>query len=445
MNAPWGSLIRKLVVVIAGIMVIIVAGAYLGLSTHERDTLVSGKVAAARTVLRYLSVSLSPELAFGDEKSIAQDLQNLVHADDVLSVEVWSQEPGPTRLVASFVVHPGAEVDPTVPPLGHVEGVKVHPQSFVVQTPILDASGAVVGMVRAAFSLAGVNAAIAASTRRTLWICSLVGFGAAVVLLAAVRQSLLRPIREMRMQRELEIAAHVQRALLPREPVHPGFQFAGRMLTADEVGGDFFDVQSDESALWITIGDVSGHGLPAGLVMLMAQAAFSTYFRAAPDAEPSRVFRAVNELLWENVSRRLADDKYATCQLLIHQGGGDFAVVGGHQSLLIYRAATRSTEIVEVPGPWLGLMKDLPQFETHKVHLDFGDVLCLYSDGLIEARDEKNDLYDLPRLQARLSTALESGKNLEDAVRVILDDVLAFCGRLEDDGSLLLVRRKLNA
>jgi serine phosphatase RsbU (regulator of sigma subunit) len=110
----------------------------------------------------------------------------------------------------------------------------------------------------------------------------------------------------------------------------------------------------------------------------------------------------------------------------------------------VYRAATRRAEIVEVPGPWLGLMKDLPFFETHRVHLDFGDAICLYSDGLIEARNENEDLYDLCRLQDKVSEALAPAKELEAALNHILEDVLAFSPHLEDDGSLLLVRRKLN-
>ena len=443
MNSHWASLIRKLIVVIAGIVMLIMLGAYAGLSRHERDTLVSGKVAAATTVLRYLSTSLAPEVAFGDDKSVAQDLQNLAQNDELLSVEVWAEDPTGPRLVGS-VVRDGVAAE-TMPPSVRDESSSISKTSFVVQTPLTDGTGAHIGLVRASFSLAKVNTVIAASTRRTLWICSLVGFGAAVVLLIAVGQSLLRPMREMRMARELEIAADIQRALLPAKPVHEGFEFAGRMVPADEVGGDFFDVQSTSEALWITVGDVSGHGLPAGLVMLMAQAAFAAHFRAVPDAEPNRVYRAVNELLWDNVSRRLRDDKYVTCQLLAHRGKGTFAIVGGHQSLLVYRAATRRAEILQVPGPWLGIMQNLPDFDTHTLDLEPGDVLCLYSDGIIEARNTTNELYDLPRLQDKVSEELRTTTDLEVALKRILDDVLAFCERPQDDASLLLVRRKLAA
>ena len=67
MTAPWLSLLRKLVVVIASIVLLVTLGVYFGLARHERETLVSGKVAAATTVLRYLAVSLAPEVIFGDD------------------------------------------------------------------------------------------------------------------------------------------------------------------------------------------------------------------------------------------------------------------------------------------------------------------------------------------------------------------------------------------
>ncbi len=83
-------------------------------------------------------------------------------------------------------------------------------------------------------------------------------------------------LREQAMlRREIEIAMNIQQALLPPAPSHAEFEFSGRMLPAEDVGGDFYDVLTDteRDRLWITVGDVSGHGLTAGLIMLMAQSA----------------------------------------------------------------------------------------------------------------------------------------------------------------------------
>lgn len=249
---------------------------------------------------------------------------------------------------------------------------------------------------------------------------------------------------QVRMARELEIAAQIQRALLPPAPSHADFEFAGRMIPADEVGGDFYDVLSDpiRNALWISVGDVSGHGVGAGLVMLMAQAAFASHFLSDSAEEPARVLREVNALLCENISKRLRDDKYVTAQLLTYQGNGRFACVGAHEWPIVYRAKTGRCEVVEAPGPWLGIVSELPEVPVTLLTVEPGDVLCLYSDGVTEAQNAAGELFDLARMSAVLETALAQGKALDDVTRMLFDEVEAFSGRHEDDWTLLLARRR---
>jgi serine phosphatase RsbU (regulator of sigma subunit) len=246
-----------------------------------------------------------------------------------------------------------------------------------------------------------------------------------------------------RMARELEIAAQIQRALLPPTPRHAEFEFAGRMLPADEVGGDFYDVLSDakSEALWISIGDVSGHGVGAGLVMLMAQAAFASHFLNDPAEEPARVLREVNALLCENIANRLRDDKYVTAQLLTYTGAGRFVCVGAHEWPIVYRARTGRCETVEAPGPWLGIVPELPDVPITVITVEPGDVLCLYSDGVTEAQNAKGDLFDLDRMCAVIEKAMAEAKALDDVTRAVFDEVEAFSGRHDDDWTLLLARR----
>jgi serine phosphatase RsbU (regulator of sigma subunit) len=248
---------------------------------------------------------------------------------------------------------------------------------------------------------------------------------------------------QARMARELEIAAQIQRAMLPPNPSHPDFEFAGRMLPADEVGGDFYDVLSDAQgdALWISIGDVSGHGVGAGLVMLMAQAAFASHFLNDPAEEPTRVLREVNALLCENIANRLKDNKYVTAQLLTYTGAGRFVCVGAHEWPLVYRAKSGLCETIEAPGPWLGIVPDLPEVPITLVQLEPGDVLCLYSDGVTEAQNTQGELFDVERLGAVIAKAMAEGKVLDDVTRAVFDEVEAFSGRHDDDWTLLLAKR----
>ena len=247
-----------------------------------------------------------------------------------------------------------------------------------------------------------------------------------------------------RMARELEIAAQIQRALLPPAPRHADFEFAGRMVPADEVGGDFYDVLSEpeQGALWISIGDVSGHGVGAGLVMLMAQAAFASHFLNDPAEEPARVLRDVNALLCENISNRLRDDKYVTAQLLTYRGDGEFVCVGAHEWPILYRSKTGRCETIEAPGPWLGIVSELSDVPVTTITLEPGDVLCLYSDGITEAQNAAGELFDLTRMSAVLAAALGAGQTLDEVTRAVFDAVEAFSGRHDDDWTMLLAKRR---
>jgi serine phosphatase RsbU (regulator of sigma subunit) len=235
--------------------------------------------------------------------------------------------------------------------------------------------------------------------------------------------------------------------LLPPSPSHPDFEFAGKMTPADEVGGDFYDVLQSgrDDALWITIGDVSSHGLSAGLVMLMAQASFATHFHSDPGASPDKVLRGVNSLLRENIAARLKQNKYLTAQLLAYRGDGRFTCAGAHQWPVILRARTKRCEIVETPGPWLGILPELDDVPLIEIALEPGDVLCLYSDGLTEAVNDDGDLFDTSRLTEALESAIEDSDDLDAAAARIFERVQAYSGRHDDDWTLLLVRRREDA
>jgi len=437
----WVLLIQRLVVVIAGVMLLVAAGAYLGISRHERATLVNGKVNAGNMVVNFFATSSAPALVFGDADTLANDVRDLAKNPDVADVEVWQRAPdaSETTLLADFN-RAGLKKARTAP-AEFKHSVTVGETEVSIETPFSNPEGVVIGNARVVFSLASEIAASQATTRRILWIASLLGLLVAGVLVLAVGRSLLQPMRELRMASELEIATNIQQAMLPTRPTHPEFVVGGRMIPADEVGGDFFDVLTSESDLWITIGDVSGHGIGAGLIMLMVQSAFATQFRASSKQDPNIVMRTVNGLLWENITERLRENKYVTCQLLVYRGDGVFHVAGGHQWPFVYRAATKSIERIDATGPWLGILEAWPLAGNTEIRLEQDDVLCLYSDGLIEAHDEQGTLYDAARFVSSLEIALRSTSDLEAAIDRVLYDLFSFCPKPDDDVTVLLVRR----
>ncbi len=265
------------------------------------------------------------------------------------------------------------------------------------------------------------------------------GFNAMASELGEARVALQE---QARVSREMEIAERIQTSLVPRAPQHPEFDFAGRMDPADEVGGDFYDVLSAPGrGLWLTIGDVSNHGLASGLVMLMAQSAFATAWAMGHEQGPSKVFARVNTTLYSSIRERMGDNKYITSLIIAYRGDGRFEYCGGHLWPLIYRKATGLVEQLAIEGAWLGVLRTVPEPPQLEFMLEPGDVLCLYTDGVIEAMNDGGEQYDLPRLKAALAFVAECD-DLDALADRMFADFDAHTEARADDRTLLLVRRK---
>ena len=117
-----------------------------------------------------------------------------------------------------------------------------------------------------------------------------------------VEEATKRQVAErQRLEKEMEIAARIQTSILPRDVSVAGLEIAAAMHAATEVGGDYYDVVPVDDGCWIGIGDVAGHGLGTGLVMLMMQSGIGALARKMPDAAPRDLLLALNTMLVENV------------------------------------------------------------------------------------------------------------------------------------------------
>jgi phosphoserine phosphatase RsbU/P len=243
-----------------------------------------------------------------------------------------------------------------------------------------------------------------------------------------------------RLEREMEIATRIQTGILPRTNDVEGLELAATMVPATEVGGDYFDVLPFSGGCWFGIGDVAGHGLPTGLVMLMIQSIVSATTQCRADAAPADVWRTVNSVLYQNVRERLEQNEHATLTLLRYQTDGRIAFAGAHEDLIVYRAESGRSEIVPTPGIWAGIVResrgDVPQGETR---LCAGDILLLHTDGLTEARDEGGEVFGLARLCRRLEElASMPVERIRDG---ILDAVRDWCAVRDDDLTLVVIKR----
>ena len=244
----------------------------------------------------------------------------------------------------------------------------------------------------------------------------------------------------LRMSQEMEVAQRIQVAMLPAIEDEMEDTLAAVMIPAEEVGGDYYDfITDDDGARWYAIGDVSGHGVTSGLVMLMTHSVVRTLIRTNPKASMDEIMSNLNRVLYEDI-RNLGEHYHVTFSLLKSEGDGDYVAAGAHEDTLVHRAATGECERIAMEGIWLGLMPDIAGMsEEVRFHLDPGDTLVLYTDGVIEASKSNGDewgteaLIDSVKRHASLSPS--------DMKEAILEDVRGFMDRQEDDITMVLIRR----
>ena len=215
---------------------------------------------------------------------------------------------------------------------------------------------------------------------------------------------LSQAVSKARVDEELELAREMQTSILPRDLAVEGLDIAAMMVTASEVGGDYYEVLPAPEGAWIGIGDVAGHGMDAGLVMLMVQSATAAVTRARPSSLPSNVVALVNEVIYDNITKRLRRDDHVTYTLFRYHRDGHLVFAGAHEDLLIWRHARKTVERLHTPGIWLGRRRNIAPFlRDGHTHLRPGDILLLYTDGVTEAHDADGNLFDIDRLEAALA------------------------------------------
>ena len=256
-----------------------------------------------------------------------------------------------------------------------------------------------------------------------------------VVAQVAIRERL----ENARVSEESRVAAEIQTSMNPASMQVPGLELAGLMVPAAEAGGDYFDVIPLQTGAWLGIGDVAGHGLAAGLVMLMIQSMISALGRAEPALEPSEIVSIVGDALWDNVRLRLKRDDHATLTVFRYFGEGHFRFAGAHEEIVIWRASSGLCETIPTPGFWVGAIPSVRRMTSDsELQLEKGDVMVLYTDGVTEPRDAHREQFGLQRLMALVQkSGLEPVTVIRDRIH---DAVQAWSASLDDDVTLLIVR-----
>jgi len=245
-------------------------------------------------------------------------------------------------------------------------------------------------------------------------------------------------VAKERMERELEIAAEVQRSLLPEHfPPAPGYAFAGRNVPARHVGGDLYDVLAlDAEHVGLLMADVSDKSVHAALIMAVTRTLFLANARRS--LSPGEVALAVHNGILEVSSN---DDMFVTVFYgVLNIATGRLCYVRAGQDMpLLYRAAGGPPEELNAEGRFLGMLPGLV-LEERTVELGPGDLLVTYSDGVPDAVNEAMQAYGVERLVNLVDR--RRGESAERVCAAIFEDVFDFRGAAAafDDITVLVAR-----
>jgi serine phosphatase RsbU (regulator of sigma subunit)/predicted ester cyclase len=242
-----------------------------------------------------------------------------------------------------------------------------------------------------------------------------------------------------RVEQELRVARRIQQATLPKEvPQLEGWQIFPLYQPAREVGGDFYDFHLlSEGRLGLAVGDATGKGVPAALVMTTTCGMLQLAAQALDSSSPGEVLARVNEALLV----RIPPNMFVTCfYAILDPERGSLSYANAGHDLPYLRRHCGKCEELRARGMLLGIMPGMV-YEQKEMVLDAGEAALLYSDGLVEANDPEGEMFGFPRLQELLAEYGDEERSLEQA---LLGELYSFVGEgweQEDDITLLTLRR----
>jgi len=243
-----------------------------------------------------------------------------------------------------------------------------------------------------------------------------------------------------RIENELKIAHDIQMSILPKTfppfPDREEFHIYAFILPAREVGGDFYDFfLIDKDHLCFVIGDVSGKGVPASLFMAVTKTLIKA--TASKLIAPGEILTEVNRELYQGNESCM----FATifCGVLDTRTGEVLYANGGHNPPLVVRTDNEVSLVAGKRGLVVGVMEDFV-YETDRLKLQSGDALFLYTDGVTEAVNEREELFSEGRLKTKISSL--QGKPVREIISGVREEVVCFSNDVSqsDDITMMIVQ-----
>lgn len=246
-----------------------------------------------------------------------------------------------------------------------------------------------------------------------------------------------------RLEQELMQASEIQRVLLPRNsPELSDYEIFADYKAARILSGDYYDyLKVDDDRYGIAIGDVCGKGVAASLIMAMCRA--NLRGRTFENLSPASVLHEVNRMIFPDIK----EDLFVSLLYLILERGSNEVTLAraGHEPPILYRKATGTLELIEPPGLAAGIDEG-PVFKRsvkdHRFQMESGDILLLYTDGIIESENRNGDEYGIERLSQAVETYSKSSS--EDLVNSITREITEFSNGMPqtDDITLIAIEKR---
>jgi len=232
--------------------------------------------------------------------------------------------------------------------------------------------------------------------------------------------------------KELHLAKYIQQYLLPKQiPVIDGYEFAGRLVPASEVGGDYWSVKfyPDDGIVTFKLADIAGHGIASATLVAAVKFISGGYYEGAKTA--SAVMRKTNHVL---VKETPSDILVTMIYGWLHPESGDISLVNAGHSPLFIQRGEECIDIVPT-GPVLGLAES--RYGERRLHLEPGDVVFTCSDGITEARRGR-EMFGVERVKEIVAA------NRDYHADALIDSVIAgvqrYSGGPTDDLSVVVIR-----
>jgi len=246
-------------------------------------------------------------------------------------------------------------------------------------------------------------------------------------------------LEKARMEQELVMAQKIQRSLMPQgNPIFEPLDITGNNWPCRHIGGDYFDfIPIDPSALGIVIADVSGHGV--GAAFLMASLRASLYALMPSIKDLAVLAGTLNDIVYGD-----SDDDHAFISFfwgVLNRDTMEMTYVNaGHDAPLLINSAGDIRTLAGT-GFCLGMFPSV-SYEVKSIRIEPDEILCLYTDGIVEGRNLGNEEYGVERLCRRLSEC--SAFTAQDILNRIYEDVRSFSAsdELGDDMTLIIVKKK---